>query len=76
MTLEIIFCVLTSVNHSSLVLVGTEHGSLGIVVACQINVPGSALQESDGASLLHNRGAASKASATSSHFIALQIFFV
>lgn len=64
-------CILTSINHSSFVLVGAKHSCLGIVVACQIHVPGGTLQESNGASLLHHWGAATKSGAASSHFIAL-----
>lgn len=70
-----IFSVLTSVNHGSLVLVGTKHGSLGVVVTSQVHVPGRTLQESDGASLLHHWRAATKASAASRHFIGLHINF-
>lgn len=53
-------------------LVASEHGRLGIVVTRRVHVPGVALQESNGASLLHHWGAAAKASATDGHFFDLE----
>lgn len=53
-------------------LVASEHGSLGIVVARRVHVPGVALQESNGASLLQHWGAAAEASATDGHFFDLK----
>jgi len=53
------------------VLVAAEHSRLGIVVARQKHISRIALQESNGAGLLHHWGAATETSAAISHFFNL-----